>query len=155
MSQFQTRRRVEFAETDMAGIVHFANFYRWMEEAEHAYFRSVGVQIMAKNPPGFTPTDEHGEDVVVGWPRVSAKLTFERPAYHEDELDVHLNVERIGVKSLTFYVEFHRGEDRLAHGRMKTACCVCRRDGSLESVPIPEDYLARITEVPPDGGSTA
>ena len=27
----------------MAGIVHFANFYRWMEETEHEYFRSLGL----------------------------------------------------------------------------------------------------------------
>ena len=147
MAQFTVTRRVEFAHTDMAGIVHFANFYRWMEEAEHDYFRSVGVNIMAKNPPGFGPETHDGEDVVVGWPRVNAKCTFERPAYHEDELEIRFDVERIGVKSLTFYVEFWRGETRLAHGRMKTACCVCRRDGSLESVPIPEDYLTKIHEV--------
>ena len=145
-AQFTYHRRVEFAETDMAGIAHFANFYRWMEEAEHAYFRDVGVKIMARNPPGFAPETHDGEDVVVGWPRVSAKCTFERPAYHEDELRVDFNVERIGVKSLTFAVEFWRGEDRLAHGRMKTACCVCRRDGSLRSVPIPESYLSVIHE---------
>ena len=145
-AQFTYRRRVQFAETDMAGIAHFANFYRWFEEAEHAYFRSVGVNIMAKNPPGFEPQTTDGEEIVVGWPRVNAKITFERPAYHEDEMEIRFSVERIGVKSLTFYAEFWSGETRLANGRMKTACCVCRRDGSLESVAIPDSYLQKIEE---------
>ena len=43
--EFKLTRRVEFAETDMAGIVHFANFFRMMEAAEHAFFRSVGFSI--------------------------------------------------------------------------------------------------------------
>ena len=37
------KRRVEFAETDMAGQVHFSNFFRYMEAAEHAFFRSLGA----------------------------------------------------------------------------------------------------------------
>ena len=37
--QFTYSRRIQFSDTDMAGIVHFANFYRFMEEAEHEMFR--------------------------------------------------------------------------------------------------------------------
>lgn len=58
MAQFTTRRRVEFSETDMAGIVHFANFYRWMEEAEHDFFRSLGLSIMVRQEDGS----------YIGWP---------------------------------------------------------------------------------------
>lgn len=130
MSAFVVQRRVEFANTDMAGIVHFANFYRWMEEAEHELFRSLGLTIMEKQDDG----------TYIGWPRVNASCHFEAPAYHEDQLDIHLRVERIGVKSLTFYVEFMRDGKRLAHGRMKTACCLCGLHDGLRSIEIPERY---------------
>ena len=43
--KFTFTRRVQFFDTDMAGIVHFANFYRFMEEAEHEMFRSLGFKI--------------------------------------------------------------------------------------------------------------
>ena len=33
IDEFRTTRMVEFSETDMAGIVHFANFFRYMEAA--------------------------------------------------------------------------------------------------------------------------
>src|SRR6516164_335429 len=60
--QFTYTRRVQFSDTDMAGIVHFANFYRFMEEAEHEMFRSLGFKIVEKQPDGS----------VLGWPRVQA-----------------------------------------------------------------------------------
>ena len=43
--EFKAVRRVEFSETDMAGIVHFSNFFRMMEATEHAFFRSLGFTI--------------------------------------------------------------------------------------------------------------
>ena len=49
--EFKVRRRVEFSETDMAGIVHYSNFFRYMEAAEHAFFRSLGLSIH-KQPGG-------------------------------------------------------------------------------------------------------
>ena len=45
--EYKMTRRIEFAETDMAGIVHFSNFFRMMEATEHAFFRSLGLSIHA------------------------------------------------------------------------------------------------------------
>ncbi|MBI1310936.1 acyl-CoA thioesterase [bacterium] len=129
-AQFVIRRRVEFFDTDMAGIIHFSSYYRYMEEAEHAFFRSLGLSVMQKRDDG----------VVVGWPRVSASCSFEAPARFEDELEIRVSVERKGVKSLTMRYEFFNGERRVAHGRMKIACCLCRHDAPLESIPIPPEY---------------
>ena len=58
---FRVKRIVEFADTDMAGIVHFAQFFNYMEAAEHAFFRSLGISVVTRqvDPP-------------VGWPRVHA-----------------------------------------------------------------------------------
>lgn len=135
-SSYQTTRRVEFCETDMAGIVHFSNFYKWMEQTEHEFFRSLGLSIMKHLPDGTT----------IGWPRVSAQCRFESPAHYEDLLTVNLTVQRIGVKSLTFDVSF-RIEDRpVARGTVKTVCCLVRPGQPLESLEIPEEYRAKIDE---------
>ena len=136
MSQFIANRRVEFAETDMAGIVHFANFYKWMEETEHEYFRWLGLSIMQRREDG----------TYIGWPRVSATCNFEKPAFYEDVIQVRLDVDRIGVKSLTLVVEFWRDDERIAVGRMKTACCLCGTEATLESIPIPDEYLDKLQE---------
>jgi len=135
-SFIEQTRRVEFVETDMAGIVHFSRFYIWMEQIEHDFFRSIGLSIMQKLDDG----------TVIGWPRVSAQCRFESPARYDELVTACLTVQRIGVKSLTFDVVFRRGEKVLARGSMKKVCCRLRPGHELESLEIPDLYLSRIEE---------
>ncbi|MCA9035573.1 MAG: acyl-CoA thioesterase [Planctomycetaceae bacterium] len=139
-SFLRTTRRVEFCETDMAGIVHFSNFYKWMEQAEHDFFRMLGLTIVNHQSDGST----------IGWPRVSASCRFESPAHYDDVLDVFLSVQRIGVKSLTYNVEFSCGGRPVARGSMKSVSCTVRPGQPLQSVEIPEEYLAKIHEYSPE-----
>jgi YbgC/YbaW family acyl-CoA thioester hydrolase len=134
--QFVYRRRVQFAETDMAGIVHFSQFYKYMEEAEHEFFRSLGLSIM-----------HHSEDgSIIGWPRVSANCNFEGSAYFEDVLEVRLAVYRKGVKSITYNFEFWRGDSRIVRGTMKTVCCQFERGEKMKSIVIPDAYADKIKQ---------
>ncbi len=135
-SEFTSSFRVEFADTDMAGIVHFANFYRYMEVAEHNFFRSLGLSIV----------NDQEDGSVISWPRVSASCSFKAPAYYNDNIDVRVLVARIGVKSLTLNYEFHRGDTLLATGTMKTVCCRIRHGHPLESIEIPPMYGDLIEE---------
>ena len=75
------RRRVQFYETDAAGIVHFSWFFRYMEEAEHALWREAGLSI---HPP---VSD-------IGWPRVAAACEFHRALKFEQEFDVTIRDHR-------------------------------------------------------------
>ena len=47
LSQYTLHRRVNFYETDCAGIVHFSWFFRYLEEAEHARWRAAGLSIVS------------------------------------------------------------------------------------------------------------
>jgi YbgC/YbaW family acyl-CoA thioester hydrolase len=138
-SSFKMSRVVEFCETDMAGIVHFSNFYIWMEQAEHAFFRSLGLTIVSHRSDGST----------IGWPRVSAQCRFESPARYEDTLDILLTVQRIGAKSLTYDILFSCGERTVARGSLKTVCCVVKPGEPLQSILIPGEYTKQIEEFPP------
>ena len=145
LSAYTHPRRVAFAETDMAGIVHFAQFYRYMEEAEHAFLRAAGLSVMDRRPDG----------TILGWPRVSAKCGFKSPAFFGDELQITVTVQRIGVKSLTLDYAIARddGPDanggeptRIAEGTMKTVACTFAPDRKMTSVEVPEYVLERIEE---------
>lgn len=126
-SLFAVRRRVEFAETDMAGIVHFANFFRWLEEAEHALFRSFGATIMDRQPDGS----------VVSWPRVGAGCSFDSPAFYDEEVEIRLVELNVGSRSLTMHWEVWRDENRLCTGELKTVCCAFRPGETMTSIDIP------------------
>jgi YbgC/YbaW family acyl-CoA thioester hydrolase len=132
---YRTSRRVEFVDTDMAGIVHFANFFRWMESAEVEFLRSRGLSV--KLP---------WEGTVLGFPRVSASCDYVKPAYFEDVLDVAVTVAKVGRKSVTFAFEFTRGGEAIARGRVSSVCCRVLPDHTLESVPIPETLRARLEQ---------
>ncbi len=132
---FRTARRVEFVDTDMAGIVHFSNFFRWMESAEVEFLRSLGLSV--KLP-------WEGEEL--GFPRVSASCDYQRPAYFEDVLEVAVRVENVGRKSVTYGFEFTRGGDAIARGRVSTVCCRVLPGHKLESVEIPAGLRARLEE---------
>ncbi len=123
--RFTIKRRVQFAETDLAGLLHFANYYRIMEEVEHSFWRSVGQSVM---------TEYDGAEI--GWPRVKTGCEYFAPAHFEDELDLVLTLTDVTNKSVSFEIEFLRGEQRLAVGRTTAVCCTMD-NGKLKAVPIP------------------
>lgn len=124
-SPFTTTRRVQFVETDMAGVLHFSNYYRWMEETEHAFWRSHGHSVIVGN----------GE---ISWPRVKTTCEYYAPARFEDEVLLTLQVVKVGQRSVTYEVEFHRDDQRLAKGTTIAACCAMR-DGEFSAAPIPQN----------------
>ncbi len=130
-AEFCYRRRVQFAETDMAGIVHFSWYFRYMEEAEHALWRSLGLQIA---PPGGR----------LGYPRVSASCDFKGPLHFEDEFEVDVRVEAVGRRSLRYGFTLRRGTDILATGAMTSVCVETVPDRGVRSVELPPDVVTRL-----------
>lgn len=134
MPHFLTRRRVEFCDTDMAGIVHFANFFRYMEQAEHELFRSLGLKIAGTLPDG----------TEYGWPRVSATCSFESPARYDDEIEIQITITRRADRSLSTSYEFYCTGKLLARGEMKTVFCVFPNGGPMQSARMPAEIAAKL-----------
>jgi YbgC/YbaW family acyl-CoA thioester hydrolase len=135
-------RQVEFSDTDMAGIVHFSAFFRFMEAAEHAFFRSLGLSIHTTVPE------------LLGWPRVHADCDFLYPLRFEDSVEVRLLVREKREKSIGYSFIFRKLNEQpqreVARGRLAVACV--KRDsatGQLRGVPIPKMIADRI-DVAPD-----
>lgn len=135
--EFHTQRRIEFADTDMAGIVHFARFFIFMETGEHEFLRSLGTSVAAKL-----------DHLQLGWPRLAASCEYLSPAKFEDVLDIHVVVARKGNKSMTYKFEFRRGEVLIARGQMSSVCCIVGAEGKLKSIPIPDFLAEQIQEAP-------
>src|SRR5688572_12643735 len=109
---FQTTRRVEFGDTDMAGIVHFANFFRYMEAAETDFLRARGLSVA---------WDRAGERY--GFPRVSVACDFVKPARFEDVLTIAVTVEKVGTKSVSYRHDFTLAGELVATGRITAVFC--------------------------------
>jgi 4-hydroxybenzoyl-CoA thioesterase/acyl-CoA thioester hydrolase len=118
---------VEFADTDMAGIVHFAAFFRYMESAEHELLRSLGFSV-------YTEID----GVPISFPRVAATCEFDAPSRCEDMLDIAVNVRHVGNTSVTYGFDFSAEGRDVAHGTMTSVCCRVEHGKPPVSIPIPE-----------------
>ena len=133
-AEFTKRRRVQFAETDMAGVLHFSNYYRYMEEIEHAFWRSLDLTVYH---PDAVPS--------MSWPRVATDCEYFAPLRFEDEVDLTLRVTKVGRKSLSYEVEFRRSGERCATGRVTAVCCMTK-PGSFAPTPIPPVIRARLED---------
>jgi 4-hydroxybenzoyl-CoA thioesterase/acyl-CoA thioester hydrolase len=130
---FRTTRLVEFHDTDMAGIMHFASFFVYMESAEHELIRSLGFSVHAV-------TD--GERV--SFPRVSASCNYTSPAHCEEVLDIAITVARVGRTSVTYEFRFTCAGREVAFGSMTSVCCRIVAGHAPTSRPIPPDMAEKL-----------
>ncbi len=143
--QFKRKQTVEFADTDMAGIAHFSNFFRYMEMTEHAFYRSLGFVIHSKE----TETE-------YGMARVNAKCQFFRPVKFQEVVETQLLVKEKREKSLTHVFVLRKntarhGEQIVAFGEMTVVCIgVDEQQGKLAALPIPPEIYQKI-EISPSG----
>lgn len=138
ITEFRTTRRVEFADTDLGGIVHFSRFFVFMETAEHELLRALGTSVHV--------TDSGGR--VIGWPRVEASCEFVAPLRFGDLVEIVLRVAKKGARSMTYEAEISSGGRLCARGRISSVCCVLNDPAGLRPIPIPEPLASRLAEAP-------
>ena len=129
--EYRHTRRVQFYETDAAGIVHFSWFFRYMEEAEHALWREAGLSIA---PPG----------AEIGWPRIAAAFDYHRPLHFEEEFDVSITIAAISRKTIQYTCLITRGHTKIATGNLTIACVSKRAREPLRAIEIPHDIASRL-----------
>ena len=130
---FQTSRRVEFRDTDTAGIVHFSNFFAYMEQAEHAFLRSLGLGVISEI-----------DGLRISWPRVNAECNYRNAIRFEEVIDIELSVARIGTRSVTYAFNFRRDDTPVADGTITVVCCLFEHGKKPESVDTPAAFLDAI-----------
>lgn len=135
--EFSYRRALRFAETDMAGVGHFAAILTLVEEAWHAWLGSLGECVHpAACPAGAEP---------VGWPVVSLNVEFLRPVHFAEHLEVRLAVTRLGRSSVTLEFTIIGTAGNCARGTFITVCSAPAADGQWQAHPLPASLVAKFT----------
>jgi acyl-CoA thioester hydrolase len=136
LSEFRLTRRVQFYETDAAGIVHFSCYLRYMEEAEHAFWRSAGLSV--------APLETE-----YGWPRVSVSCEYRSPLRFEDEFDILIRIVAMSARSMRYRCTLTLGSVHIATLTMTTVCVSRRPNEPLRAVALPAVMRERF-QVAPD-----
>jgi acyl-CoA thioester hydrolase len=94
--------RVYYEDTDLAGIVYYANYLRFIERARTEWVRAAGVdQVALRADAG----------VVFAVRRVEAD--YLAPARFDDVLEVRTALRELGGARITLQQDIWRGDDRL------------------------------------------
>jgi acyl-CoA thioester hydrolase len=128
VSEHSIRRRAHFYEVDQAAIVHFSNYYRYMEEAERALWRSTGLPRAAYADLGF--------------PRVASAFEYHAPLRFDEEFDIRMSIAAIGRSSLKYVCRITRDGTPIATGSMTIVCASL--GPPMRSTPWPPEMLERI-----------
>lgn len=120
MTKVTLQRRVQWIDTDAAGIWHHSLVVRWAEEAEAELHRDLGII----------------DQTFGATPRVKTQFEFETPVRFDDVVDITLTVSAIGNSSVTYDLEFKTGSTPVATGQM-VVVFIDRTTG--EKRPWPDD----------------
>jgi acyl-CoA thioester hydrolase len=103
--------RVYYEDTDLGGVVYYANYLKFMERARTEWLRAAGVdqsRLLADAGLLF---------VIVG-----CDVAYRKPARFDDLLDVTVRPESLGRTRFTVMQEVRRGGEVLVTGRVTAAC---------------------------------
>jgi len=102
--------RVYFEDTDVAGIVYYANYLRFIERARSDMLRALGVDQRAAL--------ESGEGV---YAVAEIAVKYRAPARLGDDLLILTDIEAIRAASVLIHQRVMRGDDILADARVTAA----------------------------------
>ena len=122
MSPHQFVTRVYYEDTDLAGIVYYANYLKFIERARSEWVASLGIDQMALKA---------AEGIVFAVRRVEAE--YLRPARFGDDLTVETRLQLIGGARLVLDQAVLRGEERLFQAVVTLVCMT--EDGHAARVP--------------------
>jgi acyl-CoA thioesterase FadM len=117
------RRRIEWMDTDAAGIYHWTTVFRLAEAAEAALHTALGI---ADFTFGATP-------------RVAVRATFARPLRFNDPVEVDLAVSALGRTSVEYHLAIEGDDGTAARGTVKS-CLIDRVTG--RAIPWPDEIRA-------------
>jgi acyl-CoA thioester hydrolase len=126
------KRRIEWMDTDAAGIYHWSTVGRLAESAEAEMHRALGITHLTFGVS----------------PRLSVHFEFERRLKFDDLVTVELAVDRVGRSSVAYALEIRGPEGRAVTGRIVT--CLVGRDGEDprggRAIALPPDLRRALCE---------
>jgi acyl-CoA thioester hydrolase len=141
---FVHRLRVRYNECDAQGHVFNANYF--------VYFDVTVTELWREALGSYQALTADGLDLVVA----ETGARFRAPAHHDDELEITLEVERLGNTSMVSAIGIARDGDMLTEGRI--VHIFVRADRLGEKAPIPDRVrriLRRYTVEDPDSLATS
>ncbi len=122
--------RVYYEDTDLGGVVYYANYLKFLERARTEWLRARGFEQTAL-------AAVHEVMFIVR----SVALDFRKPARFNDQLEVTVELREIGASRIALHQLVRRGQEDLVAAQVEIACV---NTATFRPVRIPEPVIARI-----------
>lgn len=126
--RFRYSVRVQYVDTDQAGVVHHAAYLRFMEQARVELLRHRGIDYR-----------RFEQEVGKGIPVAEVRARYKRPAFFDDLLEVETWVGVINRAKIRFDYRIWRGEELLHEAEITCACVslteqrICSMDPTIRA----------------------
>jgi acyl-CoA thioester hydrolase len=118
---------VYYEDTDMGGVVYYANYLKFMERCRTDWLWSMDVDQQRLR------TDRQVQFVVV-----NIVVDFLRPAVLHDEILVTAELQRLAGATIHFKQTIMRGDEQLIDATVRVACL---DSGTLKPRAIPKELF--------------
>ncbi|MBQ1821376.1 MAG: acyl-CoA thioesterase [Clostridia bacterium] len=85
---FRFNRKAQYHETDQMGVIHHANYIKWMEEARVAFLDTLGC--------GYAEIEREG----LVSPVVGISIDYRRPTMFSDEVEIGVRINRYSTRMM-------------------------------------------------------
>ena len=131
---YRYRRRANYYETDMMGIVHHSNYLRFFEEARIAFMRHLGCDVMQMEREG----------III--PNVDAYARYYVPVRFDEEVDVEVCLRQFTGARMEFAYRIINAEGALAAEGHTTHCFVRSNFKPISLRLTYPEYCRRLSE---------
>jgi acyl-CoA thioester hydrolase len=133
MAEFNSEFRVEFGETDMAGIVFYPNYFRWFDRATHDFLRSIGLAF------------EEMVKLGLATPLIEVGCRFMAALHYNETLRLESRVVEVRERGFRLEHNLYRGEELVGKGfEVRGWCEINGSEGKLKAVPIPQEVAEKL-----------
>ncbi len=130
---FKRSFRVHWVDTDIAGVMHFSNFFRYFEACEEEFYRSISL-----------PLTEIRDRYGVLLPRVEAHCQYKAACRFDDAIDVTMKVREVAEKTIAYDFEVTRQADGKLAATGYVKCIAV--DPKWKAVPLPAEVARMVRE---------
>lgn len=122
--------RVIYGDTDMMGVVYYANYFRYFEAGRNEFLRAHGLEYKDFEKGGFA------------LPVVNAAARYHAPARYDDELTLETSLTEVRFSTLRIAYRLTRDADEslIATGDTRHACV--GPDGRVAR--LPDEFLRKL-----------
>lgn len=124
-------KTIYYHDTDAGGVVYYANYLKYLEEARTEFLNNRGISIKELHSEGFLYAVR------------KCSLTYKRPARYGDVIECKTEISKISVTQIFFNQNIYNKDTGAL--LVEAEMVLVSLNKEFQASPIPEDIKSRLS----------